>query len=78
MFRLSGKEIENSIYFTLYALKEIANSFKDISPYHLAINYDRTKVASKVYKESREKIAGENINLHIVQYINHMDDFSES
>ena len=30
MFRLSGKEIDNSIYFTLYALKEIANSFKDI------------------------------------------------
>ena len=49
MFRLSGKEIDNSIYFTLYALKEIANSFKDISPYHLPINYDRTKVASKVY-----------------------------
>ena len=49
MFRLSGKEIDNSIYFTLYALKEIANSFQDISPYHLPINYDRTKVASKVY-----------------------------
>jgi hypothetical protein len=49
MFRLSGREIDNSIYFTLYALKEIANSFKDISPYHLPINYDRTKVASKVY-----------------------------
>jgi hypothetical protein len=49
MFRLSGKEIDNSIYFTLYALKEIANSFKDISPYHLPLNYDRSKVASKVY-----------------------------
>jgi hypothetical protein len=49
MFRLSGKEIDNSIYFTLYALKEIANSFKDISPYHLPINYDRSKVAIKVY-----------------------------
>jgi len=49
MFRLSGKEIDNSIYFTLYALKEIANSFKDNSPYHLPINYDRTKIASKVY-----------------------------
>jgi hypothetical protein len=45
MFRLSGKEIDNSIYFTLYALKEIA----DISPYHLPINYDRSKVAIKVY-----------------------------
>ena len=66
MFRLSGKEIDNSIYFTLYALKEIANSFKDISPYHLPINYDRTKVASKVYKESRENIAGE--NLHVIMF----------
>ncbi len=49
MFRLSGKEIDNSLYFTLYSLKEIANSFKDISPYHLPIHYDRTKVAIKVY-----------------------------
>jgi predicted transcriptional regulator len=49
MLRLSGKEIDSSIYFTLYALKEIATSFKEISPYHLPINYDRTKVASKVY-----------------------------
>jgi hypothetical protein len=49
MFRLSGNEIDNSIYFTLYALKEIANSFKDISPYHLPIIYDRSKVATKVY-----------------------------
>jgi len=49
MFRLSVKEIDNSIYFTLYALKEIASSFKDISPYHLPINYDRSKVAIKVY-----------------------------
>jgi predicted transcriptional regulator len=49
LFKLSGKEIDNSIYFTLYALKEIANSFKDISPYHIPINYDRSKVAIKVY-----------------------------
>ena len=49
MFRLSGKEIDNSLYFTLYYLKEVANSFKDISPYHIPIHYDRTKVAIKVY-----------------------------
>ncbi|MGC1928787.1 MAG: hypothetical protein WA667_07405, partial [Candidatus Nitrosopolaris sp.] len=49
MFRLLGKEIDNSIYFTLYRLKEVANSFKDISPYHLPICYDRTKVAIKIY-----------------------------
>jgi hypothetical protein len=30
-------------------LKEIANSFKDISPYHLPINYHRSKVAIKAY-----------------------------
>ena len=49
MFRLLGKEIDNSIYFSLYRLKEVANSFKDISPYHLPICYDRTKVAIKIY-----------------------------
>jgi hypothetical protein len=49
MFSLSGKEIDNSIYFTLYALKQIANSFKVLSFYHIPINSDRTKVASKIY-----------------------------
>jgi hypothetical protein len=49
MFRLLGKEIDNSIYFTLYKLWQVANSFKDISPYHLPIRYDRTKVTIKVY-----------------------------
>jgi hypothetical protein len=49
MFRLLGKEIDNSIYFTLYKLWQVANSFKDISPYHLPIRYDRTKVAIKIY-----------------------------
>ena len=49
MFRISGKEIDNSVYFTLYCLKEVANSFKDISPYHIPIHYDRTKVAIRIY-----------------------------
>ncbi|MGB6531516.1 MAG: hypothetical protein WBF33_25705 [Candidatus Nitrosopolaris sp.] len=30
-------------------MKEIANSFKDINPYHLPINYDRSKVAIKIF-----------------------------
>jgi hypothetical protein len=50
--RLSAKgvkEIDNSFYFTLYMLWKIAKSFKDISPYHLPITYDRTKVAEKIY-----------------------------
>jgi hypothetical protein len=49
IFRSSGKEIDNSIYFTLYKLGKVADSFKDISPYHLPIHYDRTKVAIKIY-----------------------------
>jgi hypothetical protein len=52
MFRLSAtgvREIDNSVYFTLYFLKEVANSFKDVSPYHLPIHYDRTKVAIRIY-----------------------------
>ncbi|MFZ0510724.1 MAG: hypothetical protein WAM14_03885 [Candidatus Nitrosopolaris sp.] len=43
------KEIDNSFYFTLYMLWKIAKSFKDVSPYHLSITYDRTKVAIKIY-----------------------------
>src|SRR5689334_9267580 len=49
MFRLMGKEIDNSVYFTLYGLNKVAESFKQIGPYHLAINYDRTKVATRIY-----------------------------
>ena len=48
MFRPFGKEIDNSIYFTLYRLWTIAHSFKDIPPYRLSIQYDRP-VAGKIY-----------------------------
>jgi hypothetical protein len=34
MFRLMGKEIDNSVYFTLYGLGKIAESFKKVGPYH--------------------------------------------
>jgi hypothetical protein len=33
----------------MYMLWKIANSFKDLSPWHLPITYDRTKVAIKIY-----------------------------
>ena len=49
IFRLSGKEIDNSIYFTLYQLSKVADSIRDISPYHLPIQFDRTKGAIKIY-----------------------------
>src|SRR5213080_1050121 len=49
MFRLMGKEIDNSIYFTLYGLGKVAESFKQIGPFHIAIHYDRTKVANRIY-----------------------------
>jgi hypothetical protein len=49
MFSLWGKEIDNSIYFTLYKLWQVADSFKQIKPYHLPIHYDRTKVAIRIY-----------------------------
>jgi predicted transcriptional regulator len=49
MFRLMGKEIDNSIYFTLYGLSKVAESFKLMGPYHAAIQYDRTKVATRIY-----------------------------
>jgi hypothetical protein len=50
MFRSMGNEIDNSVYFTLYGLGKVAESFKQVGPYHLAINYDRTKVATRIYK----------------------------
>ncbi|MGA9153390.1 MAG: hypothetical protein WBZ36_22660, partial [Candidatus Nitrosopolaris sp.] len=43
IFRSLGKEIDNSIYFTIYTLATIAKSFK------VPITYDRTKVAIKIY-----------------------------
>lgn len=49
MFRLMGKEIDNSVYFTLYGLGKVAESFKQIGPYHIAIQYDRSKVATRIY-----------------------------
>jgi hypothetical protein len=49
MFRLMGKEIDNSVYFTLYGLGKVAESFKQIGPYHTPIQYDRTKVATRIY-----------------------------
>lgn len=49
MFRLMGKEIDNSIYFTLYGLGKVAESFKLMGPHHAAIQYDRTKVATRIY-----------------------------
>lgn len=49
MFRLFGEEIDSSIYFTLYGLGKVAESFKQIGPYNLAIYYDRTKVAIRIY-----------------------------
>ena len=50
MFRLGyGKEMDSSVYFTLYGLGKIADSFKQIGPYLLPIHYDRTKVASRIY-----------------------------
>ncbi len=49
MFSLWGKEIDNSIYFTLYALCQVADSLKRAMPYHLPIHYDRTKVAGRIY-----------------------------
>ena len=46
MFRLMGKKIDNSVYLTLYGLGKVAESFKQIGPYHTPIQHDRTKVWS--------------------------------
>jgi predicted transcriptional regulator len=55
MFRLREKEIDSLIYFTLYKLSKVADSFKDLGPHHLPIHYDRSKVAIKVYNMLSKK-----------------------
>ena len=49
MFSVWGKQMDNSVYFTLYKLWQVADSFKQIKPYFLPIHYDRTKVAIRIY-----------------------------
>jgi hypothetical protein len=49
VFRPLGKEMDNSIYYTLYSLSKIADSIKRLGPYHQPIYCDRTKVAGRVY-----------------------------
>lgn len=44
-FYINGKEIENSVYFTLYGLAKIAGILNDI-------RYDRSRVALGVYKRA--------------------------
>lgn len=47
-FKLLGKQIDNSVYFTLYGLSKVAKAFNN------PIHYDRTKVAIGVYKKSEQ------------------------
>jgi hypothetical protein len=60
IFKLLGKQVDESVYFTLYGLSKVAKAFSN------PIHYDRTKVAIKVYKKSEglgfvqiKKIEGE-------------------
>lgn len=47
-FKLIGKQLNNSVYFTLYGLSKVAKAFNK------PIHYDRTKVAIRVYKKSEQ------------------------
>jgi hypothetical protein len=49
VFRSIGKEMDNLVYYTLHSLGKIADSIKQLGPYHQPIHYDRTKVAGRVY-----------------------------
>ncbi len=49
IFRPIGKEMDYSVYYTLYSLSKIADSIKQFGLYHQPIYYDRTKVAGRVY-----------------------------
>jgi hypothetical protein len=48
-FTLWGKNFDNSTFFTLYSLGNVAKAFKN------PIHYDRTKVAANVYRKAEEK-----------------------
>ncbi len=48
-FQMLGKEVDNSLYFTLYSLGNVANYFKKVKPFLTAIAYDRRKVGSRIY-----------------------------
>ena len=45
-----GKQIDNSLYFTLYSLGTVATYFKSVKPFYTPINYDRRKVAQRIYE----------------------------
>lgn len=49
-FRILGKQIENSLYFTNYSLNRIASYFKSVKPFYTPINYGRRKVAQRMYE----------------------------
>jgi len=49
-FKLLGKRLGDSDYFTLYAIGKVAESFKSIKPWHIPVHYDRTKVAKRIYE----------------------------
>jgi hypothetical protein len=48
-FTLWGKNFENSTFFTIYSLGNVAKAFRN------PIHYDRTKVAANIYKRAEEK-----------------------
>lgn len=50
-----AKEIENSTYFTIYGLGEVAAYFKRFKPFYTALHYDKTRVAIKIYEIMRKR-----------------------
>jgi hypothetical protein len=45
-----AKEIDNSIYFTIYGLGRVAAYFESLKPFRTPIHYDRTTVAKRIYE----------------------------
>lgn len=48
-FTLWGENFNNSIYFSIYSLSNVAKAFKR------PINFDRTKTATNIYRKAQEK-----------------------
>lgn len=54
-FSILGKQVDGSLYFTIYSLGRVASYFRSVKPFYSPIDYGRRKVAQKMY----EMLAGQ-------------------
>ena len=50
IFSVLGKQVDDSLYFTIYSLGRVASYFESIKPSYSPIDYGRRRVAQKMYE----------------------------